>query len=478
MRPDDIMRFTVSISPHDAQQESAAPAAIEKRMNTQSLSTPSGTTSVFPPGAAHPVRVEMVFRIWAPARDPEARGPAQSVAHHPGVLALIEDAAASKQGVFHAADGQLFVSGLNGPADALVISRQIQLGLQGFRGKPGACPVAVSIAIDAGGDQASTAFSGAGADAQRAGPAGGSSSPAGKTAEPSHDLLTLLKLAKPAQILLTHDLWRRIAAIKGLPLKSFPGRFGVYEYLWIAEEKLDLLQSEPQLTLVVLPAALPAASGDLSLASELAPAKDPPTATSAPGSPSVTPAAEKPLTSTAERKAHTFRLPRPVLVAGISVAACAILVAGLSIGHFFSPQGPKSSAPASVQGPVQPPAATPTAPAHTSANPAETAAPPRFTRKSSRDSTASAKTAKPKPGKPAAVVEENPVPPPAPSPGCAFAGDTKRLASLGEQNRERGDYANAERIFRQVLACDPDNAAAREGLNRTIEGEQQGRSRP
>ena len=444
-------------------------------MNTESLSTPTGPISELHPDAAPSVRVEMVFRLWAPAKDPESRGPGQRAAQHAGVLALIEDVVASKQGVFQVTGDRMFVSGLTKPTDALVISRQIQLGLQGFRGRTAAYPVAVSIAIDAGANGASAAQPEKSAADKLAGPTGASSVPAGMAPEPSHDLLTLLKLAKPAQILITHDAWQRIANFKGLPLKSFPGRFGVYEYLWTAEEKLDLVQSEPQLTLAVLPAALPTPSGSTQ-------AKDMPTSAVAAGPPPETPHAEAPLTSTAEPKRAGFRLPRPVLVAGLSlVAACVIALAGLGIGHVFSSRATKPNAPVSnqeppqSQQPLQPSTAAPGAPPQTKANSAGPAASRASSRKTPVASASPAKTAKPKPGKPAVAVQENVAPPQAPSPQCTFAGDTARLASLGEQYRERGNYTNAERIFRQVLACDPNNAAAREGLNRTLEGEQQNR---
>jgi hypothetical protein len=406
----------------------------------------------------------MIFRLWAPAKDPESRNPGQRAAQHAGVLALIEDIVASKRGVFQATVDPMCVSGLTRPTDALVISRQIQLGIQGFRGRTGAYPVAVSIAIDAGANGASTAQPGKNADDKLA---GSPPVPAGKSPEPSHDLLTLLKLAKPAQILVTHDAWQRVANLKGLPLKSFPGRFGVYEYLWTAEEKLDLMQSEPQLTLAVLPAALPNAS-------EPARAKDTPTPAITAASAPETPHAEAPATRTADDERKGFRLPRPAWVAGLSIVAAGLIaLAALGISHVFSSRTPKSNAPVSIQQPSLSPPATPNAPANSTASPAPPAASPASSRKA--PSSLQAKTAKPKAGKPAVAVQDNATPPPAPPPQCAFAGDTARLASLGEQNRERGNYTNAERIFRQVLACDPNNAVAREGLNRTLAAEQQAR---
>jgi hypothetical protein len=408
----------------------------------------------------------MIFRLWAPAKDPESRNPGQRAAQHAGVLALIEDIVASKRGVFQATVDPMCVSGLTRPTDALVISRQIQLGIQGFRGRTGAYPVAVSIAIDAGANGAFTAQPGKNADDKLA---GSPPVPAGKSPEPSHDLLTLLKLAKPAQILVTHDAWQRVANLKGLPLKSFPGRFGVYEYLWTAEEKHDLMQSEPQLTLAVLPAALPNAS-------ESTRAKDTPTLAIAAASAPETAHAEAPATSTADDEREGFRLPRPAWVAGLSVIAAGLIaLAALGISHLFSSRTPESNAPASIQQPSLSPPATPNAPANSTASPAPPAASPVSGRKTPVASASQPKTAKPKPGKPALAIQQTETPPPAPSPQCAFAGDTARLAGLGEQNRERGDYANAERIFRQVLACDPNNAVAREGLNRTLAAEQQAR---
>jgi Flp pilus assembly protein TadD len=50
---------------------------------------------------------------------------------------------------------------------------------------------------------------------------------------------------------------------------------------------------------------------------------------------------------------------------------------------------------------------------------------------------------------------------------CSNIGDLSKLSALAEQNRQRGDYVAAEREFSRVLACDPKNAQARNGLDRT-----------
>ena len=411
----------------------------------------------------------MVFRFWgAGAKGAEAAGEHAPV-HNPGVLALIEDAVASRQGVFVAGQDRLHVSGLAQPADALVVSRQVQLGLQGFRSRHGNGPVAVSIAIDAGRGDRTAAQPKQDLDE----PAVSASSPpasAQPAQQPSHDLVTLLKLSKPAQILLTHDLCRQVTEIKGLPLKSFPGRFGVYEYLWTAEEKLDLLQSEPQLTL----AALPAAATTTSI-----PAK---TANSQPVPAGSPPAAVDQLRASAgmaqpSRPALQSRIPPPRLLlfgaAGLAAVGAAIAVA-VHLAHGPAPSPVPSPAPTRIAAPAarpQPlPAANPPVPAAT--QPAASV-PLAIPVGKPRAVSTPKHAAKQAPVIAPAVQEKPPSVQAAPPPACAQAMDATRLVALGEQSRGRGDYANAIRVFREVLACDPNNAAAREGLDKATRGQEQ-----
>ncbi|HVU47609.1 MAG TPA: hypothetical protein VHD85_15870, partial [Terracidiphilus sp.] len=72
----------------------------------------------------------------------------------------------------------------------------------------------------------------------------------------------------------------------------------------------------------------------------------------------------------------------------------------------------------------------------------------------------------------AAETEQKPAPPPAPAANCILGANPDRYVALAEQARGRGDYANAIRIFREVLDCDPGNAAAREGLDKAQRGAQ------
>ena len=407
-------------------------------MDTHASITNSGFSAATGAEENPQAKIEMVFRFWGPS----GKGASDSApVQHPGVLALIEDAVAARRGVFVAAKEQIYVSGLKQPADALVVSRQVQLGLEGFRGKDAAGPVAVSIAID----------SAAVAGAKAASAAGGN-----QGVEPPHDLVTLLKLAKPAQVLLTHDLCQQIEKIKGLPIKSFPGRFGVFEYLWTAEDKLDLLQSEPQLTLAALPVAAPAVSEK-----------------------SVAPPVSKPPVHAAEHEpAHTemvapkrpaFQALRIPILGSLGAIAAVVVFAVVHLSH-----GPSTaSLPSSPPGASPPPVQTMTAPTDTpsSATPVTPSVPEKPAEKphtSQAQQKQPAKTAlHDAEAKPAASTA-----PATPAVSCMLGGNLAQYVGLAERHRGNGEYADAIRIFREVLDCDPGNAAAREGLEKAQRGAQ------
>lgn len=405
----------------------------------------------------------MVFRFWGP----NARHAEPCTANHPGVLALIEDAVHAKRGVVLTARDQLHASGLKQPADALVISRQVQLGVQGFRTRHAGAPIAISIAIDAGSAHApqtpSAQEESPADDVQAAAPS------ANGNVEPPHELVTLLKLSKPAQILLTHDLCQQMTDLQGLPLKSFSGRFGVYEYLWTAEDKLDLLQSEPQWTLTALPAqtvtgSYPAANQK----SDNVTARTTTKAFDLPKSPD----------AMVQEAKGPFHSPRVLALAGVGIAALgAVIAIGIHLAH-RSAAAPSSVAAPVSSAPVLPTATTPAIPPATRSISAPVSAPIA----KPHAANASHGASKPNSSKPAAAAEEKPAAEPIPAQasvqapaqqGCAQEMQPARLLALGEQYRGRGDYANAIRIFREVLACDPNNAQAREGLDKAAQGQRQ-----
>src|ERR1700744_1119651 len=122
-------------------------------MEPSPSSTLTGIPTEAPAGRAAQGKTEMLFRFWGGnGRGAEAGETGTQAGHPPGVLALMEDAVASKRGAFHRAEEYLYISRLKRPADALVVSRQVQLGLEGFRARHGSGPVAVSIAIHSSGE--------------------------------------------------------------------------------------------------------------------------------------------------------------------------------------------------------------------------------------------------------------------------------------------------------------------------------------
>jgi hypothetical protein len=425
-------------------------------MDQQPSSTLTGIAVEPNPDAAAQGKVEMVFRFWgANGRSAEGSAGEGVGRHHPGLLALIEDAVASKRGVFHSAQEYLYISRLKRPADALVVSRQVLLGLEGFRARHGGGPVEVSIAIDAGGSAKGTDEKGTGGGAQEP--------PHDEPAyvEPPHDLVTLLKLSKPAQILLTHELCQQVTAIKGLPMRSFPARFGVYEYLWTAEEKLDLRQSEPQLTLAALPAAAPAAPATAKEKSGTVSAGD---ATKAPDAQMTSPVA-----ATAEEAPAKAVPPKMLIYGGAGlVAVIALAAIGIHLAHRPAASAlPVQGTPAAITAPapaIVPAAATPAPSPAVVQVPAVKPAPHQTPAPSHA-------VAKPAVNQP--VPQPEVKTPAAPSAECTLGADIGRYVGLGEQARGRGDYANAVRIFREVLACDPNNAGAKEGLAKALQGQQQ-----
>ena len=402
-------------------------------------------------------KFEMVFRFWGGnGRSAETgeNGAMHAPGHYPGVLALIEDAVTSKRGALVSSREYLYISRLRRPADALVVSRQVQLGLEGYRARHGSGPVAVSIAIDAGGGERAEAKE----------PAAQGQEP--PQVEPPHDLVTLLKLSKPAQILLTHDLCEQVTAIKGLPLRSFPARFGVYEYLWTGEEKLDLLQSEPQLTLAAMPAATRAAkekSGAERNGAEVAA-----------GVPAETRTHEAAAVPAAAEAPAKRGVPRAYIFGGAGLAAVAVLaVIGISLARKPAAKPAQSSAPVQVTAPAVnatplagPAPAAPTGPAPTAPAAAVPVPPVAEKRHGAAAKTAAAKSV-------ANAAAQEAKTPATPNADCTLGADTARYEGLGEEARGRGDYATAVRIFREVLACDPNNTAAKEGLVKAEQAQQQ-----
>lgn len=410
------------------------------------------------------VKVEMVLRIWSPAsKDAESDAADPASTRHSGLLAFIADLVSCKQGVFQATHNQIYVSGLKQPTDALVAARRIQLGLQGFRGRPGVAPVAVSIAIDTSSKGAASAVSNHEGNAE-----GDPEAPAGAVAipEPPHDLLTLLKISRPAQVLVTHEVCQHSTAVKCLPLRSFPARFGVNEYLWTTPEKLELLQSEPQLTLVTLPAA-PAASAGAATAAAAADAS----------SASIS---HRPVPKPSRRISAVLRSPSFAILAAIVVVVAAIAsfvwirIANDSNKAVTKTGNAATSASSSSTG--QSATSPGTGPSTTQGTTqSQGTQGTQGTQPNTETNTQSASTGqKPQNPQPAHKHEDKHTTP-TPTAECVLIGPTAPYLIRAQQARGSGDYKNAIRLFREILDCDPTNAAAKDGLSRSQQGLEQSR---
>ena len=409
-------------------------------MEILSTSSPTNTS----PAAQH--KIEMVFRFWSPAK-PTDVSDSERFGRFQGLLALIEDVVAAKRATVLIGREQLSVAGLHRAADALVVSRQVQHGLQGFRSRSGVEPVAVSIAINS---QASHP------EENQSDGAPGSES----ETQPSRDLVSLLKISKPAQVLLTHDLSREIGVYKGLPLRAFPGRFGVCEYLWTTEGELDLLQSESQLTLTTIPAP-PQKPPSAPEPVEVTPPAAPP--------PDIAPIGElsSPLPvfrsfEEPEQKWWTSLADRKKLAAA---AAAVVIVGGSLWGIYAAFRSSMKVPPPASQQSTTTPAPVPSTPQSKASppppsSPAKGVTPPKSASGMTTTSVAHEFTS--------ALKSLTRTPSTDARKGTCDLDNTDipKYMRFAEDKREARQYTEAERLFRKVLACEPTNRAAQDGLSR------------
>lgn len=387
----------------------------------------------------------MAIKVWPqPVRDLDPvhsgkqNGPAT---HREALAALMEDVITARHGTLVQNEGGIFSSDLKEPADAVVASRQIQFGVQGLRTSRGE-PTAVSIVLDFG------ALPGKAKAAAQPGSESESAQEPPVTSLIAHDVVTLLDQAKPAQVLLTHDLYQRLNDFGVLPTKAHPGRFGVFEYLWTSENRLEFLQAQPELTLAALPASVSSAPDTRS------------TSVNAPASAAAGKAGDVHSNSQWQsRLGQLVATPKRSAVAGAVGLALLLLLFG-GIRAVFAPRKPRqvpaAAAPAATQSTLgiqaSPVIAVPVPP------------PSTIQPKSHTKNIAEGKDRK---------NQKTASPQQTPTPSCVLSGDLSAYTSLAERRRVSGDYKDAARIFSQVLACEPENSAARLGLDRTLQGERQ-----
>jgi hypothetical protein len=390
-------------------------------------------------------KTEILFRIWR--RDTESRDSAASreqSANEPGVVAFLEDIVASRRGLLIPTDKNLFVSRLENPAQALVLARQVQLGMEEFHKKSKSKPVAISIAIDSNVSSPQPFHSQSQKGAEEV-----SETTLARASQVSHDLLTLIRISRPAQVLLTHELFQKVTAFKGLPLKAFPGRFGVFEYLWAPEEKLVGLQNDDALLVDPVETEKP------KLTPTLAPVEKPPS----------TEADELPDFSFHRKIRAESDTPRNMK---LIVLVASLLVVVIGGGITFISKGRKQDTPPrstnKVVSPVvpvdRPDARQPTGPV---------VKPPEVHTETTKVSEKRLPKHKvdPKPATSSAEDEEAAAPPlPPAKEECDLPGNLQESLDQAENYRAHGDYKGAERLFTKILICDPGNARAKTGLFR------------
>ena len=395
-------------------------------------------------------RTEILVRLWTRFSEANKLHPDETASKRQGAIAFIEDVIGSRKGALTSTDEGLFVSVLESPSDALVASRQILLGIQSFQDKSGDQPVSVSISIDA--NSKNVASDEASRDTQtRSVDANPRPAP-----QASHDLLSLIRISRPAQVLLTHDMCQQANPFKGLPLKPFQGRFGVSEYLWTSEDKLLECQNQ-QSGFVDLIA--------IEKVEKAAPQSPPVEPSGAAIDTFFEPRAKTPFdgeTSQAQGWKGALRTPWAI-AAGVLILVIAIAVAFMLRGGKPAPvaqsnvnQVPNPVSPATPKTTEPPPSTTikkNTQQKLPVASVAETAGPAHQDQSKKRTGNDSAK---------AVSV------PALPKAECKLPGDLQSYVRLAEGYRGHGQYDDARRVFTQILACDPNNQDARKGLERTL----------
>ncbi len=316
--------------------------------------------------------------------------------------ALIEDILSSSLGsaTSEGTEGYIYASGLNNVSRTLAASRALQEAFEGFRAVAASGKTTVSLVLDA--------------------PPSGKSEPV--VASPSMELNSLLEVARPGQVLITQSFYKRIESCQPLQLRSFPPRAGTYEWLWTGSERLSQLQSDPAFrpTLVGEPRIAPIPL---------------PVASTVPGSSSASRA------STVQSPLTTSKRSRPWHRSALRGMAGAVLAASIGVGLTWYLSGTKS--------PPRPPLPEPAV-----SQPESEILPDEL-----------ALLPFPLPGLPI-TPKSTPMPQskPAPPRGCLIDGQTVQYLAMARNSRNRRDYDAAIRQYTDVLACEPGNREARQGL--------------
>lgn len=332
------------------------------------------------------------------------------------------------------AHGYVHTQGFTDLGRALAASRALQFAFEGFRNAVPSPPANIAVVLDSSAPEEAAA-----------GQAG-----------PSVEQKELLASAKPSQVLITQAFYDRIADSQPA-LRSSP-RAGIYEYLWTSEQRLDKLQAEAEFVPTLVSGVIqPPALADTLVQQPVKTAVEP----APPRREPPRPPAPQPEPVIQDRESRP-RLSGMRVFAVCSVVAILIVVGYLAISFFTrkpgnpvaqrtSPAHPALSTPSSA--PTAQPssgsqAAPPIVPAET--KPTQAAPPPKA---KPRVETANS-DALPQTGSKQAAKGHD----------CAIAGEVPEELQLADGYSSQGKYDRAISAYQQVLACEPGNRQARDGL--------------
>ena len=419
--------------------EMAAPT--HTRKPEQAATQSSSRAQEVPPSTDAILRQSTLsLRLWT-ASGGAGLTPSNWESESPAVCLALDFIAASEGAVVARQGGDLVAAFPSLPA-AIQAARRLQWAFQGFSEGEIAQAASLAILIHSPEDVPSQADSG----------------------NLVH-LLEQIEQATPGQILLTEKASQPFKKLPGFDLQAASGD-GLRELLWRGPES----QSNRSLDDEIL-AQLLVQQGSQTPPSEL------------PDDPNADLAATAGTANQDQRPSPPVRGKSRWLIGGLFLAAL-VLAAAAVLYLFREKLNPVlvhlNPPPAQIQAPVQTPAAvqdlpqaaqgSPTSPAETAipANPGstETPAPAKAAKNKQKgvikpvETRATETTQTPPPLKAAE-------PPPAQHGKCDLEpSQYSGQIDQAERNLARGKYADAERQFSAVLACDPGNGRAKEGLER------------
>jgi hypothetical protein len=325
---------------------------------------------------------------------------------------LIEDVLGStlEATTDHWREGYVCASGINNLSRTLAASRALQEAFEGFRPTVPSARTTISVVVDR--------------------PISGE--PSALPSTPSLELTSLLDITSPGQVLITQSFYKFVDSGQPLQLRSFPARAGAYEWLWTSGERLDQLQSDPDFRPVLV--------GEPQLVAKRA--------APAPAYPASTVHLRTPKAETSEAGSNRFHIGNSRPFHKVAAAVALALAFGAGAWWHMRPTSQSNQPAGSV-----PPVVMPTKGLETEID-------------------------QPGPSANIPLSRESPgsfLPRPRPEPktpvrqACSIADQIPRYLVMAESSRNRGQCDDAIRQYNVVLACEPGNRDARQGLERILQ---------